>query len=535
MRRPPISKPEGCFTYSGRTHLCLVGFVTLLLFLKNAPLFLAGQFVSEDAFYFYETAYNADWLTAITTPYAGYLHVLPMLLAELLWHVPFAVLPWVNHGVALLLCVTLMSWFYTPYCRNLVASDGARAACVVLIALTPYQPNLGMLLGLHWYLSFTVGAILLCDLPHKRSAVVLLSAFLVLSAWSAPATMVLIPVALVRWWLWRKDGRRYMPLAFAAASIAYALAIQFVFKPGSSQPGFGNLWVAIEAGWIMFTQGVLVDSIWGVKFGESLHGIPALLLQVAVVAALIVCIWRGRCSVRTWLGVLLIVIGGLMLGLAMLRGFQSALIVKMGEPVAERYLATPSFYLWSGIFVLIAPLVPKLSRGGQLLALGVLASVASLLLLGAPALSGSTPLSEAFPHAPKARLLAEYEARITAGAQPETLALPGWTPIECMRLKVRGGRECPEGESLECIFGEDLQTLSEGHYQVNWLGELRQIEGMWYQHDTLGVVAPIGYEKGYYWFQDNSGQRYLSGPAIYPRMFEYPPKNMIWTRPKRDD
>lgn len=522
------------FAYRGSTHLTLVAFATILLFIKNAPLFLAGQFVSEDAFYFYETAYNADWLTAITTPYAGYLHVLPMLLAEFLWQVPFAVLPWVNHAVALTLCVTLLSWFYTPYCRKLLPSDGARAACVVIMALAPYQPNLGMLLGLHWYLSFAMGLILLSDLPRRPAAIGALALLVVLSAWSAPATIVLIPVAVVRWWLWRKDVRRYVPLSFAAASIAYALAIQFVFKPGSSQPGFADIGVAIQASYIMLTEGLLINSIWGLGLGRSLPAIVALLLQIALVAGIVAGLWRGRRSPHAWLGVLLIGIGGLMLGLAMLRGFQSALIVKMDAPAAERYLATPSFYLWSGLFILGAPWIATFSRRAQTLARLGLAIVAGLLIWAAPPLSGSTPLSEAFPHAPKARLLAEYEARIAAGGQAETLALPGWTPIECMRLEIGGGRECTEGESLECIFGSDLITLENGHYQVDWLGALEPIEGAWYRHETLGVIAPIGYEKGYYWFQDPTGQRYLSGAAIYPRMFEYPPKNMIWTRPKKD-
>lgn len=535
MEPLPDQSRARCLAYSGKMHLCLVGFVSLLLFLKNAPLFLAGQFVSEDSFYFYETAYNADWWTAISTPYAGYLHVLPMLLAELLWQVPFAILPWVNHVVALVLCVLLLSSFYTPYCRKLVPSDGARAACVLLMALTPHQPNLGMLLGLHWYLSFAAGLVLLSDIPRKPAAVAALAVFMVLTAWSAPAAVVLIPVALVRWRLWRKDLRRYVPLAFAVASIAYAMAIQFVFKPGSSQPGFAEVSVAIEAIYIMATQGLLLDSIWGAGVGRHLPALPALLLQVAVVGAIITFTWKGRRSGRTWIGILLIGIGGLVLGLAMLRGFQSALIVKTGEPVAGRYLATPGFYLWAGIFVIMAAWMSVLNRRGQLLALGALTGVASLLSLGAPALSGDTPLTEAFPHAAKAERLAAYEARIAAGAQPETLALPGWTPIECMRLDIGGGRACPGGGSLECIFGKDLERLGAGYYRVEWLGELRHIEGDWYRHEKLGAIAALSYQKGFYWLQDATGQRYLTGPAIYPKLFEYPLRNKVWVRAKRRD
>lgn len=516
-------------------HLALVGFLALLLFLKNAPLFLAGQFVSEDAFYFYETAYNADWLTALTTPYAGYLHVLPMLLAELLWNVPFAVLPWVNHGVALMLCVLSLSWFYTPYCRKLVPSDGARAACVLLMALTPYQPNLGMLLGLHWYLSFAAGIILLSDLPRRPAAVAALAVLLVLAAWSSPATVVLIPIALIRWWLWRKDPRRYVPLAFAAASIAYALAIQFVFKPGSPQPGFAELGVAAEAGYIMLTQGLLLDSLWGRGLADSLPGIVASILPFAVVLGIAFVTWKQRRSAHAWLGVLLLGVGTLILALAMLRGFQSALIVKTGEPAAERYLATPGFYFWAGLFVLLAPFTETLGQRTRALTCIGIAGFAGLLVWDAPRLSGNTPLSEAFPHAAKAKRLAEYESRIAAGAQPETLALPGWTPIECMRLEIGGGRECPEGGSLECIFGQDLKRLGEGHFRVDWLGELRHIEGAWYRHATLGTIAPLSYQKGYYWLQDASGQRHLTGPAIYPRMFKYPPPKMIWVRSKRDN
>jgi len=531
MKHSPVPTPFlGSLEYSLRKHLILIGALVIALLVKNAPLFLAGQFVSEDSFYFYATAYNLPLVESLTTPYAGYLLVLPMLLAELLWNVPFEFLPWINSLTALCISTALLSWLYTPHCRNLIQSDGLRLACVIILAFTPFQPNLGMLLGLHWYLAYFLGIFLLCELPKRRFAITASCCFVVLAAWSTPASIVLIPVACYRWWMLRKDVTRHIPLCFAAASIAYVIAILFAFKPASSQQHMAALSTAVLASFKMLHEGILLQSILGVKLGTTLPNPLTAIIKLSIGAVLASAFWRGRKEATTQRAAVLLCVGLCMLGLTMLRGHQSRLILEANGLHSERYLTTPSFYIWAVIFTLAAPYINRATSTTKAPQLWLYtASLGGLFLLiyGAPPLSGKTPIEQAFPHQAKADALAAYERKFELSGQGETLALPGWTPIESMRLKIGGGRICKQPTELSCIFGNELQQIDEQHYRVDWLGEFERIDDDWIEHESWGRIAVIGYDEGFYWFQAPDGQQYLSGPAIYPKRFEYPIKGAI--------
>lgn len=509
-------------------HLCLVVGLVGSLFYLHSQLFLAGQFVSEDSFYFYATAYNQPLLEAIATPYAGYLHVFPMLLAEILWLLPFEVLPWVNSIVVLTLNICLLSWFYSPYCRCLVASDGLRMSIVILLAVTPFQPNLGMLLGLHWYFAFFLGIFLISDLPNSRRCVIPASVFVTLAAWSSPGAVVIIPLALYRWWQERRSRCRYIPFSFAVASLAYLAAIVLIYKPTSSQPGLADPSTAIKATLLMLSEGVIFQSFLGVHIAELLPLGIAWVFNALVVGGVAGALWLLRNTPRAKIASVLIMLGVAMLGLTMLRGHQSQLLLQ-GDDLSlhERYLTTPVFYFWTAVGILIAPWVSALFRRGRLPRMAIRAGWMSLLLAmlwGAPPLEGERPLSEAFPHPAKAATLKAFEQRYESGGQPETLALPGWTPIECMRLKVGGGRTCQKPEDLSCIFGTDLHRIAEDAYRVHWLGNFTVIDPDWVDHERWGKIAIIGYSGGFYWFREPRGQIWLSGPAIYPERFEFPLK-----------
>jgi hypothetical protein len=91
-----------------------------------------------------------------------------------------------------------------------------------------------------------------------------------------------------------------------------------------------------------------------------------------------------------------------------------------------------------------------------------------------------------------------------------------------MSLQIGGGRESTINPTLESIFGQDWVPLQDGQYEVEWLGRFRRRQDNWIEHETEGLIAAISYQKGFYWFQRADGPRFLTGPAIYPRTFEYP-------------
>jgi hypothetical protein len=512
--------------------------LVLVYFLKDAPLFLSGQFIAEDSFYFFEKAYNLQLWESIQTPYAGYLHVLPMLLAELLWLLPFKILPWANHGLALVINACFVAFFYHPACRRLMPEDGFRFWTVVFLALIPFQPNLGMQLGLHWYAAFFTGIFLLSNLPAKSGSITFFSLLLVLIAWSSPATIVFLPLAAYRFWETRKQPARFTPLCFAAASLSYAAAIFFIFKPLSTQRGSAEWPTVLDAFAVMLQEGVLTRSLFGVGAIDLLHAPLRIGLSTLVALSLIWLLWIRRKHLYGRLAGICLLAGMLILVMTMLRGYQAISISNGGQEWLRnsRYLTVPSLFTMTALAMLVAPSFRKwhqFNGWSQRLTPIVAAGLAGLLLWERPPIhAASGLLAQAFPHSRKVEVLRGYEQRHAAGAgQAESLALPGWTPIERMKLQVGGGRKCHDSHSLACIFGPDLERVGPREYELLWLGRFTQLDQDWILHEHWGRVAPMGYSGGFYWFASPDRDFFLSGPAIFPRRLPYPPVGTEWRVP----
>lgn len=275
----------------------------------------------------------------------------------------------------------------------------------------------------------------------------------------------------------------------------------------------------------MLTQGLLLKTLIGVGLAESLPALLQIMISLGIVVGVCYLSFTLRNTPQCRVALIMITTAGFILILAMFRGHQSALVLKTHLLFVERYLTTPTFYFITAIFVLIAPHLSRV-RTGALVPLYLI--LLGLLCWGATPLSGRYPLDEAFAHDSKAKELRYYEARHTENDTfAETLAIPGWIPYDRMLLKIGGGRVCKTPDDFSCIFGEDLVSTGDGAYEVRWFGSFQKVEDDWVQHEALGRIALLGFNNGFYWYQTPNGQKFLTGPAIYPRSLEYPPKNMV--------
>lgn len=75
-------------------HLVLWAVVFLIIAWRLPEYWQSGEFVGEDAWVFFANAYNKDWTVSIFTPYAGYFHLLPRILAELFSSLPIVYQPY---------------------------------------------------------------------------------------------------------------------------------------------------------------------------------------------------------------------------------------------------------------------------------------------------------------------------------------------------------------------------------------------------------------------------------------------------------
>ena len=512
--------------YTWWKHLILVLVLVSVLFCSHRQLYLAQQLISEDSFIFFQTAYNKPFFASLSTPYAGYFHVLPMLLAELMWTLPFLLIPIVNHIVALLLSTSMLSWFYSPYCRKVIRGDGYRFMAVIILALLPFQPNLGMLLGLHWYFSFFVGLLLISDFPVQRVKILGLCLFLIVGAWSSPMAVIWIPLAGYRYYTDRKNISRYLCLCFVAATVIHAIVIVAILKPGSSQAEYANVVTAFLACGKVGWDELLRAGIFGLPITNSLLRFPFQIFAVIGLFSSAILCWRR--NIRND-GIAFIAYAGLALFLSMIRGHQSEAYLTLGISIV-RYLTVPSLLLMTALLIFVDRILSgtqvRFARAENQVFF-ILFTLVILHVFNLRIPQSVTFTETAVAHESKVRIFEYFEKRFENGGQAETVAFPGWTPVEVMRLNIGGGRTCVNPESLECIFGQDLEFLGDNNYQVFWLGRFSILSGNWIHLSDWGKVEVVGYSSGYYWFRKPDGDLFLSGPAIYPRRFSYPIKGFL--------
>jgi hypothetical protein len=153
LQSPPVSWASLAVHRPWKQALCAAA--VLFLCLTRVPhLWSAGEFVAEDYSVFFAAAWTHDFPRSLFQPYAGYFHLLPRLLAELWSVLPLIWQPFAYAASGLAINAIILSAFYLPCFRPVLPSDAARLVIVALLAFAPNAENLGLLLGLHWYLAF---------------------------------------------------------------------------------------------------------------------------------------------------------------------------------------------------------------------------------------------------------------------------------------------------------------------------------------------------------------------------------------------
>ncbi len=179
------------------------------------------QFWAEDGVIFFQQALERGALAAIFVPYAGYLHVLPRLIAAVGTLFPVLWVPALYTVVALAIEAWCCSFFALPRFRAVVRSDALRYACCIVLAAVPVGYDLtGNLANLQWYIGIVVALQLLVpgDYDHSRFfGLQLVGAYvLVLTASEA---IVFAPLTFYRLLISRGRRNTYYAAMFVATLV----------------------------------------------------------------------------------------------------------------------------------------------------------------------------------------------------------------------------------------------------------------------------------------------------------------------------
>jgi len=223
--------PSGSETRKwGRFQMCLVLVIAVLvLFVRKTDSFVNPQFWAEDGAVFFQDQVN-EGASAIIQPYAGYLHLVPRLIAFVAdVFFPYSAAPAVYNYLALLAMLVVILNIYSP---RFFADY--KAMLSLSLVLVPHFKNEVFVnaTNSNWILAMLLVVILFKEPPDARFGNVRLQRIsdvmaILCCGFSGPLIIFLAPFFVRRWFV-QKTRHRFIlaALAVLAASIQAVLVLK---------------------------------------------------------------------------------------------------------------------------------------------------------------------------------------------------------------------------------------------------------------------------------------------------------------------
>lgn len=255
-----------------------VGFISGILRLGIHDAF--DTIWAEDGSIFLAGAYQSSPLAILLTPYAGYAHVVPRLIAPLAAVFPPAAAAGILtvSAIAVVTGVAVLAYKAT---KATITNSTFRFFFAMFIVMQPVADEvLGSLANLQWYLLFGAFTVLLwTSLTGSATVIGLLVCFL--SATSSPFGITLIPIAILRILVLRHRRAWLAPIALVLG-VAIQISVMLIAPTRPIAPEtspirlaawyishvaaptfFGNAITPIETGLASFSLGLLAIAFLG--------------------------------------------------------------------------------------------------------------------------------------------------------------------------------------------------------------------------------------------------------------------------------
>ena len=331
--------------YKSWRHFALWLVLIGILMTRLPTFWLAGEFVAEDAWVFFAEAFNTSWTGSLLTPYAGYFHLLPRIYAEIISNFPLGTQPYLFAIVGLGTNAFIFSLFYLPHFRHLVASDTARAAICFTLALVHNSENMGFIMGQHWYLAFLLPMLLVMKAPANGYGKLGMMSSSVLSAWSTPSNLALIPFLFVSALKDKDTGKRKwstFTLINLGVVTAFILLLRIRDSERTGEFAWSHIPVALDR---LILRGWMGTGLIWQPISAKIVAIQPWLLDVLgtiILVAVVALLYAYRRTVIGNSGITLLGASLLMIGLSMTRSIYLADLAQIELPRHVRYLTTPS-------------------------------------------------------------------------------------------------------------------------------------------------------------------------------------------------
>lgn len=340
---------------------------TAVLLFRQTGVGALDTLYAEDGTIFLGEAARRTFPGSLFTPYMGYLHLVPRLVAEGAAAAgPERAATFFAIGAAAIVSsLALVVYCATAGHIRSVPLRALLAASVVLLPLGQ-EEVFNNVANIHWFLIFTSAWVLLWD-PESTAGQAVGALVLVLGGLSDPLMAVLLPIALLRAWSRRDRRGRLLPAAYGIGLLGQLAGMAIT---GAERQGLEPTFDAARvAGWYAYNvMGRAVVGTAGAPGPSSLFGWMAAAVVAVSAAAAIAALLKRRAA--------------LPLAAAVLAGtsgvFFLATVVPTGN-VTPRYSVVPALLGLSGAAVLADRLRPVL-RARTVAAAGSVALV--ILVLG---------------------------------------------------------------------------------------------------------------------------------------------------------
>lgn len=351
---PEISDGPVRDRHSSRRHaiawLFAWGAGALLLLLRQSGVGALDTIWAEDGSVFLQGALDTPFSESWSEPYAGYLHLVPRILAE-----GIAILPPASWAAVLAIVSALVSagvaLFVVAATRGHIPDLRLRALFGGLVLLLPIAglEVINSIANLHWYLNLAAFWALFWN-PRGEGRRALLVGMVFVATASHPFTILLAPVAMLRA-LSLRGWTGWAPLVVMGLA-ASAQAIAMLTNPvPRALPGIEH---AIDTvrwfGFFVVETGLLGIRFRNLVFDTAGIGLPVA-LSVAVFGALLVPLLK-----RPWHECAL----PLLCGLYSAVFFLTPAVLNGAAP--PRYAVAPQLLLWAAILVTMSHGIERLGR-----------------------------------------------------------------------------------------------------------------------------------------------------------------------------
>lgn len=303
----------------------------LLMIVRKPDVVLQPQLWAEDGAVFLRDALLLG-PEAIVTPYAGYLHLMPRLVAATAPYLSAAHTPWVFTAgamVPVLLVAALLA------SRRLPLTAAERVGCLLLVALPPMPGEVLLnLTNSQWVLGFVFVLLLMAKPAERAPAFMTDAGLLTLVGLTGPASLVFAPLFVGRA-IW-EPSRGTRASAFFAVAMA---AIQGVVLVTSGRLSIG---AAAPVDVVMARLGVRMAPLVGLAPSEDAGFLLTSVLLGIVVLFLVLLVLERAWPAATALAAGMALFATVLLGA---RGVDGGLALG-----GERYFSLPiALVLWAGL------------------------------------------------------------------------------------------------------------------------------------------------------------------------------------------